>query len=125
MKEKNNGVDWSIFEDWTNEQKLGFRNYLSDFITDNKKTVIEQVLSERSRYFTAVFEDLYKPHNVSASIRTLDCLGVQDVNVIEYANSYTVNPFVLRGAGNWVSIRKFHDRKERATERCFKHLRGL
>lgn len=43
----------------------GLLDYLGQFITDHKKSVIERVLAKRTRYFTVVLEDIFKPHNAS------------------------------------------------------------
>ena len=53
----------------------GLLEYLGQYITEHKKTVMEQVLSKRTRFFTVVLEDIFKPHNASAVIRTCDCFG--------------------------------------------------
>ena len=111
------------FENWDFDRKMAFKHYLSDFITDNKKRTIERVLSQRTKHFTAVFEDLYKPHNISASIRTLDCFGVQEAQIIEYQNTYRWNPFVLRGAGNWITVNKYRDREGAATRQCLEAIK--
>ncbi len=99
-------------------------NYLSNFITDHKKAKMEEVLAQRSRYFTVVLEDIYKPHNASAVIRTCDCFGVQDIHIIEKTSSYKINPYVTRGAAQWVDIHKYEDGVDQsAVNRCFDTLR--
>ncbi|SDA74413.1 SpoU rRNA Methylase family protein [Algoriphagus alkaliphilus] len=54
----------------------GLLDYLGRFITEHKKGAIEQVLSKRTKYLTVVLEDIFKPHNASAVIRTCDCFGL-------------------------------------------------
>ncbi|AWW32808.1 TrmH family RNA methyltransferase [Echinicola strongylocentroti] len=99
--------------------------YLSQYVTDHKKARMEEVLALRSRFFTVVLEDIYKPHNASAVIRTCDCFGVQDIHIIERANSYDVNPYVTRGAAQWVDIHKYQDDPGRSSvDACFEELRA-
>ncbi|GGF27141.1 TrmH family RNA methyltransferase [Echinicola rosea] len=99
--------------------------YLSQYITDHKKARMEEVLALRSRFFTVVLEDIYKPHNASAVIRTCDCFGVQDIHIIEKANSYDVNPYVTRGSAQWVDIHKYQDGPDRSSvDACFGELRS-
>jgi tRNA (guanosine-2'-O-)-methyltransferase len=96
--------------------------FLSSFITEHKKELIETVLAKRTRYVTVVLEDIYQAHNASAVVRTADCFGVQDVHVIEGRNQYDVNPQVLRGAGKWVDIIKYEG-EENNTKKCFARLK--
>lgn len=98
--------------------------YLANFITTHKRAKMEEVLAQRSRHFTIVLEDIYKPHNASAVIRTCDCFGVQDIHIIEKTSSYQINPYVTRGAAQWVDIHKYEDQVgESAVDECFRQLR--
>ncbi|OOG73729.1 RNA methyltransferase [Algoriphagus sp. A40] len=101
----------------------GLLEYLGQFITTHKKSVIERVLAKRTRYFTVVLEDIFKPHNASAVIRTCDCFGLQDIHVIEKTNQYKVNPYVTRGASQWVDLHKYFREDGSAVEACFETLR--
>lgn len=96
--------------------------FLSTFITDHKKDLMEEVLSRRTNYLTVALEDIYQPHNASAVIRTADCFGIQNVHIIEGRNEYEINPQVVRGSEKWVNIVK-HQGSGSNTEQCFKKLR--
>lgn len=98
-------------------------NYLGQFITENKKSVMERVLAKRTRYLTVVLEDIFKPHNASAVIRTCDCFGLQDIHVIEKTNQYKVNPYVTRGASQWVDLHKYFSPEGNSIDSCFDSLR--
>lgn len=100
-----------------------FLNYLGDLISVHKKSLIEEILCKRTRYFTVVLENIYKPHNASAVLRTADCFGLQDIHVIEKENSYKINPYVTRGASQWVDLHKYENKEGKAVENCFKALR--
>ena len=54
----------------------GLLTYLEGYITENRKETFEKVLSERTRHFTVVLEDIYQPHNASAVVRSCDIFGV-------------------------------------------------
>ncbi|WP_339865531.1 RNA methyltransferase [uncultured Algoriphagus sp.] len=101
----------------------GWLDYISQYITDNKKSVMEKVLAQRTRFMTVVLEDIFKPHNASAVLRTCDCFGIQDVHVIEKVNVYKVNPFVTRGASQWIDLHKYHNKEGSAVQDCFSNLR--
>ena len=102
----------------------GLLDYLGQYITDHKRALMEQVLSKRTRFFTLVLEDIYKPHNASAVIRTCDCFGIQDLHVIEKTNSYKVNPYVTRGASQWVDLHKYYSKEGSSVQLCFDQLRS-
>jgi tRNA (guanosine-2'-O-)-methyltransferase len=97
--------------------------FFANYVTENKLQKIEKVLEQRTRYVTVAIEDIYKPHNASAILRTCDCLGVQEVQVIENKNSYNVNPYVTRGSSQWVDIRRFRNKNENNTFHCYHYLR--
>ncbi len=101
----------------------GLLEYLGQYITEHKKNVMEQVLSKRTRFLTVVLEDIFKPHNASAVIRTCDCFGLQDLHVIEKTTQYKVNPYVTRGASQWVDLHKYHVQESSSVELCFDALR--
>lgn len=102
----------------------GLLEYLGQYITEHKKSVMERVLFRRTRYLTVVLEDIFKPHNASAVIRTCDCFGLQDIHVIEKTTEYKVNPYVTRGASQWVDLHKYHPNEGAAVDVCFESLRS-
>lgn len=100
-----------------------FLDYLGKYITPHKKAAIERVLSQRTRFFTVVLEDIFKPHNASAVLRTCDCFGIQDIHLIEKTDTYKINPFVTRGASQWVDLHKHFTPEGSAVDQCFGRLR--
>ncbi|MCM0041444.1 MAG: RNA methyltransferase [Algoriphagus sp.] len=101
-----------------------FLDYLGKYITPHKKAAIERVLSQRTRFFTVVLEDIFKPHNASAVLRTCDCFGIQNIHLIEKTDTYKVNPFVTRGAAQWVDLHKYFTPEGSAVDQCFGRLRS-
>ena len=59
-------------------------------VTKRRKQLIDKVIRNRTRYITVAIEDIYQPQNASAILRTCDCLGIQDVHIIENKNKYNV-----------------------------------
>jgi len=106
------------------DYKKELLNYLSDFVTDHKKDKIRSVLSLRTRALTLVLEDIYKPHNASAVIRTSECLGIQDIHVVEDRNPYDVNPYVTRGSAKWITLYHYNHHNQQNIEKCFSNLRS-
>jgi tRNA (guanosine-2'-O-)-methyltransferase len=83
-------------------------SYLSGFITPARWKNMEKIIRNRTRYVTVVLEDIFQSHNASAVLRTCECLGIQDVHIIENKNRYNVNPDVVLGSDKWLSITKYN-----------------
>jgi tRNA (guanosine-2'-O-)-methyltransferase len=97
--------------------------HLAQFISDNKKNLTEQVLAKRTRQLTIILEDIYQSQNASAVIRTAECMGIQDVHIVENTVEYFFNIRVLRGAHKWIDIHRYQDKSVNNTEACFRLLR--
>lgn len=95
---------------------------LEPFVSDNKLQLIDQVLAERTRHVTLVFEDIDKPHNVSAVLRTAECMGIQDLHFIKNKNDYFVNTGITQGAAKWVTMHH-HSKVANNVDACYKQLR--
>jgi tRNA (guanosine-2'-O-)-methyltransferase len=98
--------------------------YLSRFISDHKKEFVEKVLDQRTRHITMVLEDIYQSQNASAVIRTCECMGIQDVYIIENDSTYTVNRRVLKGSYKWVDLIRHKGKLRNNTEACYEQLRA-
>ncbi len=96
--------------------------YLENFISSRRAELFDKVLSYRTKYITLVLEDIYQPHNASAVLRTCECFGIQEVNIIENRNKYNVNPDVSLGADKWLTINKFNKSKNN-TAAAYRSLR--
>jgi tRNA (guanosine-2'-O-)-methyltransferase len=97
-------------------------DYLSGFLTTERLSLFTKILSVRTNYLTIVLEDFYQTQNTSATIRTADCFGIQNVHVIENKNIFQVNPNVVRGATNWVTVNRY-DQAAMNTPETFRKLR--
>ena len=106
----------------TEDNRQEITEFLSSFITDHKRELIETVLARRTKFITIALEDIYQSQNASAVVRTADCFGIQDVHVIEGRNKYDPNPQVLQGSGKWVDINKYEGGGNN-TATCFAKLK--
>ncbi len=97
-------------------------SFLSEFVTAERLALFNKTLSLRTNYLTVVLEDLYQTQNTSAVVRTADCFGIQNVHVIENKHTFQVNPDVVRGASNWVTVNR-HNGAEMNTPEALKKLR--
>lgn len=96
--------------------------YLSGFLTPERLALFQRILSLRTNYLTVVLEDIFQPQNASAVIRSADCFGVQTVHIIENKNVFHVNPDVVRGASNWVTLKR-HNKNDFNTAETLRELK--
>lgn len=103
--------------------------FLKQFVTDERLQRFDNVLAHRTRHLTLVLENVYHAHNASACLRTCDCLGIQDVHIIESQNSFEPNPDIALGASQWLTTHRYHGTEntargdDTATEECLSQLR--
>ncbi|MBI3218387.1 MAG: RNA methyltransferase [Bacteroidetes bacterium] len=98
--------------------------HLLSFVSEKRIQTMERVLSNRTRYVTLVLEDIYQSQNASAAVRTCECLGVQDIHIIEKESSYSVNRKVLKGSNKWMDIIKHKEKTQNNTALCYEQLRS-
>lgn len=90
--------------------------FLSEFVTSERLALFNKILSFRTNYITVVLEDIFQTQNASAVLRTADCFGIQNVHVIENRNVFRVNPDVVRGASNWVSVKRYNQGEKNTSD---------
>lgn len=99
---------------------ISLSKYLSRFVTNERLTLFNKILSNRTNYLTVILEDFFQTQNASATIRTADCFGIQNLHIIENKNSFKLNPDVVRGASNWVTINKYNTSKNNTQDAILK-----
>ena len=88
-------------------------------MTDKRFKKIQEVVSQRQKYFTIVLENIHDPHNVSAILRSADAVGIDTVYLV-----YNTCKFPKAGrvssasADKWIELKKFKNVQE-----CFDELR--
>lgn len=98
-------------------------HHLSQFVSDHKKHFIEKVLEQRTRYCTVVLENIYQSQNASAAVRTCECLGLQDIHIVEDTARYQLNVRVLKGSYKWMNLKRYRTPGINNTSACFSQLR--
>lgn len=106
----------------TREEQKEFLEFLSQYVTENKRQKFEEVLQNRTRYITVAIEDVYQPHNASAVLRSCDAFGIQDVHIIENSNVYEINPKVELGTSKWIDLYRYNEQQDN-TLTCINHLK--
>ncbi|MGF1523683.1 MAG: TrmH family RNA methyltransferase [Leptolyngbyaceae cyanobacterium] len=106
------------------EQKLALTKYLEDFVTAERRSRIDAVLAQRTRYITVVAEDFHNAHNASAILRTCEGLGIQDIHVVENFNTFKARRGAASGSKKWVTVHHYDSDTEDNTQSCLKKLRS-
>lgn len=85
---------------------LALLHYLRGYLTERRKELFQEVLSERTRHFTVVTEDVYQLHNTSAVIRSCDIFGIQDLYVIQEKYGKRLDEEIAMGAQKWINVKR-------------------
>ena len=105
------------------EKQQNIIDYLSGFVNEERRERLQQVLRERTRNITVVLEDIYQPQNASAVVRTCECLGIQELHVIENLYEYRLNPAVVQGSSKWIDLVRHNREDEDNARRCIEELK--
>lgn len=97
-------------------------DYLTQFVTPERKKRFEEVVGQRTRFITIVLENIFQPHNASAVLRSAECFGVQDIHIIENENKYNINPEIVLGAHQWLTIKRWNQQQNN-TNQCLDYLK--
>ena len=90
--------------EWLNERI----EYLAEFLTQERRDVLERTLSQRTRYMTILTENTFHPQNASALVRHCEAFGLQDLHTVETRCKFNPNVNIVRGTDKWVDITR-HD----------------
>lgn len=77
--------------------------YLTSFLTDERNERLREVVENRTRHITVVIEDLFQTQNISAVMRTCECLGIQDIHIVEGDNEFSIHSAISMGADKWLT----------------------
>lgn len=98
-----------LFNSFTFEQKQRLYERAAELFSENKRSLFDRLVQNRTRHISVVLEDVFQSHNASAVLRSCDCFGVQDVHVVEKRNSFCPNSDVSMGSSKWVDYYKHTD----------------
>ena len=99
-------------------QDENYLRYLEGFITESRKEGFLRVLSQRTKHFTVVCEDVYQLHNTSAVMRSCEVFGIQELHVVEQKYGKDIDKEIAMGAEKWVDIHRFDNNQS-----CITHLK--
>ncbi|MBT0730255.1 tRNA (guanosine(18)-2'-O)-methyltransferase TrmH [Rosenbergiella nectarea] len=74
---------------------------------------IQEMLARRQPDLTLCLEQVHKPHNISAIIRTADAIGIHDIHAVWPEEKMRTAVSSSAGSNNWVNVHT-HDSIEQA-----------
>lgn len=77
---------------------------LEQHLSADRLQRLQEVLALRTRQLTVVLENLYHPENANGVLRTAECVGVQEVHLIQEQYAWKYNRNIARGAGKWLDV---------------------
>jgi tRNA (guanosine-2'-O-)-methyltransferase len=83
---------------------------LEPLVTETRRARLTEVIGRRLGSITVAFDAPYDPHNGAAVARSCEAFGVQELHVVERANTpFAVAASVARGAQKWIDVVRHDD----------------
>ena len=100
--------------DWYAERTA----YLTEFMSEERRQVLQRTLDSRTRYMTILTENTYHAQNASALVRHCEAFGIQDIHTVETRCKFNPNLNIVRGTDKWVDLKR-----HRSTGDAMEYLR--
>jgi len=112
--------DW---KNWDMEAKRVFYAKLSLELTDHKRQLFQDKVTQRTRHFSLALEDMMKTQNASALMRTSDAFGIHKVDVYDKNERFNVSSGISKGVEKWLDTSFFNTYNEGGTKEWAKELK--
>ena len=91
-------------EEWLRERL----DYLTKFITDERREVLQRTVNSRTHYMRILTENMFHPQNASAIMRHCEAFGIQQIHTVEDRCKFDPSVNIVRGTQKWVDV-EHHD----------------
>ena len=85
---------------------------LAPFVSDERKSRIDHVISNRTYSLAVVLENIYDRGNASAVMRSAEAMGFASIHMIEGGERFKAANRVTQGADKWLDIKKYKSTTE-------------
>jgi tRNA (guanosine-2'-O-)-methyltransferase len=92
---------------------------LEALLSEARLARVDGVLAQRLASITAVFENVWDPHNVAACMRSCEGFGVQDVHIITELHGYRPPGGITMSAHRWLT-----SHRHKTSTACIERLRA-
>ena len=79
-------------------------DYMSQFLTDERREVLRRTVSQRTHYLRILTENTFHPQNASAIMRHCDAFGIQQIHTVEDRCKFDPSVNIVRGTQKWVDV---------------------
>ena len=94
--------------DWYRERIA----YLATFMTEERFSLFERTLAQRTNYMTILAENTFHPHNAAALMRHCEAFGVQRMHTIETRCTFDPSQNISRGSDRWLNLVRHNSTEE-------------
>ena len=102
-------------EEWLRERL----EYMTRFITDERRDVLQRTVAQRTHYMRILTENMFHPQNASAIMRHCEAFGIQQIHTVEDRCKFDPSVNIVRGTQKWVD-EEHHD----TTAEALRALKG-
>ena len=95
-------------EEWLRERL----DYMTQFITEERRDVLRRTLAQRTHYMRIMTENMFHPQNASAIMRHCEAFGIQQIHTVEDLCRFDPSVNIVRGTQKWVDIEHHDTTKE-------------
>lgn len=88
------------------EQPWPAVDVLEPYIAAERLARVDGVLRHRLASVTAVFEDVFDPHNVAACVRTCEAYGLQDLHWVLNKHDLRLQSTVAKSSDQWIDLHR-------------------
>ena len=94
-------------------------DYMNEFITEERKEVLQRTVSQRTHYMRIMTENMFHPQNASAIMRHCEAFGIQQIHTVEDRCKFDPSVNIVRGTQKWVDV-EHHENTAEAVEVALK-----
>ena len=87
-------------EEWLRERL----EYMTRFITDERREVLQHTVAQRTHYMRILTENMFHPQNASAIMRHCEAFGIQQIHTVEDRCKFDPSVNIVRGTQKWVDV---------------------
>ena len=87
-------------EEWLRERL----DYMTKFITDERRDVLQRTVAQRTHYMRILTENMFHPQNASAIMRHCEAFGIQQIHTVEDRCKFDPSVNIVRGTQKWVDV---------------------
>ena len=75
-------------------------------MTPDRIAKLKDTLARRQPDLTVLMDDVHKPHNLAAVLRTCDAVGILDAHAVTEPGVLSANPNASAGSKRWVKVKR-------------------